>query len=275
MTAFYHYTIVNRPKFRKENPTFDFHEVLAVNSKGWKSLDRSEMARYDTMARVDKERYHREKAEWEKRIDQKFQELWHPSATNKDNNRDRKQESQPSRKIKVRTGMFTPVELNVLSVDLIQGQLYSWYVELSQAHLYASALKCVLGVAKEPEITGVPSSTIPITQYGTLPQDMQSQIRKHQKEMVEWQEEWNYYFYLENDNAPPTFVTKVTKHVIDEFCGLEVYQIKDVYPRTWSYNAGEWMQGHCDIEVFDAQSGKRLFYRLGTVKTFEHHYELR
>ena len=50
--------------------------------------------------------------------------------------------------------------------------------------------------------------------------------------MAEWQEEWNYYFYLKNDNAPPTFVKEVTKHVIDDFCGLEVYQIKDVYLRT-------------------------------------------
>ena len=58
--------------------------------------------------------------------------------------------------------MFTPVELNILSVDLIQDQLYSWFVELSQARIYASALKCVLGVAKESEIKGVPSSIMPM-----------------------------------------------------------------------------------------------------------------
>ena len=56
MTAFYHYTIAKRPKFRKENPTFDFHEDIALISKGWKSLDRSERASCETMARVDRER---------------------------------------------------------------------------------------------------------------------------------------------------------------------------------------------------------------------------
>jgi len=84
--------------------------------------------------------------------------------------------------------------------------------------------------------------------------------------MAQAQESWDKdEDEMDEGLSEPPFNVTVTKHIIDELRGLEVYQIKDLYPRTIMIpNISAWGRGISNIEVFNARTGKRFFCRMGT-----------
>eukprot|EP00554_Chaetoceros_debilis_P015947 CAMPEP_0194125550 /NCGR_PEP_ID=MMETSP0150-20130528/59521_1 /TAXON_ID=122233 /ORGANISM="Chaetoceros debilis, Strain MM31A-1" /LENGTH=323 /DNA_ID=CAMNT_0038819361 /DNA_START=397 /DNA_END=1368 /DNA_ORIENTATION=- len=286
-----------RPKLLLEFPNMSFREGADRISARFRALTPTQREKYTKMSQLEMERYIREtlewKNEWENEIERLILLLVHPSARNKDHNYQKGPPGLYQSETQIVEDNVSPslssVELNICSEPLIREKVYHWYVELSQSRLYDAAMKHVVYLQSrkdeieidrdnfmvEPgdeevlEIRGVPSSTIPATQYDTLPQDIQTQIKRHQDDMAQEQEIWD-----EDDDAAgelrrsgfvlPPFSVTLSKHVIDEFRGLEVYQIQDIAPRCHLHDRGLWARGRSDIEVFDARAGKRLFCRLGT-----------
>ena len=69
------------------NRKVGFENLVAVTNAKWKSLTPNKRAKYDEMARLDKERYHRECAPELKDMNLRtILPLLHPSAKNKDHN---------------------------------------------------------------------------------------------------------------------------------------------------------------------------------------------
>uniref|UniRef100_A0A7S3QHQ3 HMG box domain-containing protein n=1 Tax=Chaetoceros debilis TaxID=122233 RepID=A0A7S3QHQ3_9STRA len=295
MSAYFIFSAEERPKLRLEFPNMSFREYAPRLSARFKALPPTEREKYNKKALLDKERFVRETLERKNALEQGILLLVHPSAKNKDHNYQKglpglydKDKSETQIVEDNASPSLSSVELNICSEPLVREKVYHWYVELSQSRLYDAATKHVVYLKSrkdeieidrdnfmvEPgdeevlEIRGVPSSTIPTTQYDTLPQDIQTQIKRHQDDMAQEQENWDEADYGESQGrygvVLPPFSVTLTKHVIDEFRGLEVYQIQDIAPRCHLYDRGLWARGRSDIEVFDARTGKRLFCRLGT-----------
>jgi len=281
-----------RSKLRLESPNMSFVEHSDRISARFQALTPTQREKYGKMALLEMERYKWGSLEWKNEIERRILLLVHPSARNKDHNYQGGHPGLYQSETQIVEDNVSPslssVELNICSEPLIREKVYHWYVELSQSRLYDAAMKHVVYLQSrkdeieidydnfrvEPgdeevlEIRGVPSSTIPATQYDTLPQDIQTQIKRHQDDMAQEQETWDEDDYGEAQGKSgvvlPPFSVTLTKHVIDEFRGLEVYQIQDIAPRCHSRRRYLWARGRSDIEVFDARTGKRLFCRLGT-----------
>mmetsp|Transcript_8883 Transcript_8883/g.12701 ORF Transcript_8883/g.12701 Transcript_8883/m.12701 type:complete len:332 (-) Transcript_8883:347-1342(-) len=296
MSAYVIFEKEERPKLCLEFPNMSFREYAPRLSARFKALPPTEREKYNKKALLDKERFVRETLERKNALEQGILLLVHPSARNKDHNYQKglpglydKDKSETQIVEDNASPSLSSVELNICSEPLVREKVYHWYVELSQSRLYDAATKHVVYLKSrkdeieidrdnfmvEPgdeevlEIRGVPSSTIPATQYDTLPQDIQTQIKRHQDDMAQEQEKWDEDEYYGESHGRigvvlPPFSVTLTKHVIDEFRGLEVYQIQDIAPRCHLYDRGLWARGRSDIEVFDARTGKRLFCRLGT-----------
>ena len=65
MTAFLHYIKAKCDSFKQENKNLKHKEVIAKLGGIWKSLSDKEKEPFEALAKIDKDRYARDKAEYE------------------------------------------------------------------------------------------------------------------------------------------------------------------------------------------------------------------
>jgi len=68
-TAFFFYTADIRPQVKEENPGLSVGELAKIHGKMWKALSDEDKAPYLEKNKKDKERYEKEKAEYEAKND--------------------------------------------------------------------------------------------------------------------------------------------------------------------------------------------------------------
>jgi len=67
MNSYLFYTKLNREKIKKENPDLKSSDVVKEMGKRWKNISDDDKAPYEKMAKEDKARYDKEKAEYDKK----------------------------------------------------------------------------------------------------------------------------------------------------------------------------------------------------------------
>ncbi|EPX74812.1 high-mobility group non-histone chromatin protein [Schizosaccharomyces octosporus yFS286] len=68
MSAFMFFSIANREKVKTENPDASFGAIGSLLGKKWKELTGDKRAPYEERAREDKDRYERERSDYDNKI---------------------------------------------------------------------------------------------------------------------------------------------------------------------------------------------------------------
>ena len=63
-SAYFYFLAEEREKIKAENPDIKITEISKIAGQRWKECDADRKAKYDALAKTDKERYEREKREW-------------------------------------------------------------------------------------------------------------------------------------------------------------------------------------------------------------------
>merc|ERR1712227_715472 len=63
-SAYFYFLAEEREKIKAENPDIKITEISKIAGQMWKECDADRKAKYDALAKTDKERYEREKREW-------------------------------------------------------------------------------------------------------------------------------------------------------------------------------------------------------------------
>ena len=66
-SAYLFFCQANRPEVKEANPSFKATEIMAELGRMWKELSDDEKVEFEEQAAEDKERYHKEKTEWEEK----------------------------------------------------------------------------------------------------------------------------------------------------------------------------------------------------------------